>query len=59
MSPLAFKCIACQLPAEDEYHWYTDDGQEIVWRLCEGHCEFALEVSEFTLSYLDEWGTGD
>lgn len=50
----------CAAPAVDEYHWYQEitgyEGPatvEVVWELCEDHCNFALEVVEF-ISSLDE-----
>lgn len=54
MSELSYPCVCCHRPyAEDEYHWWLDDGQEIVWKLCEGCCEFAVDVVE-SISNL-EW----
>lgn len=32
--------------AEDEYHWFLDDGTEIVWKLCGECCDFAVEMVE-------------
>lgn len=53
-------CFAynCNLPAEDEYHFYSYvpalEGEfEVVWKLCEGHCEFAIDVVE-CISNLEE-----
>ena len=38
-------CIACNSPADDEYHWW--DGEiERVWYLCADCCEFACDVVE-------------
>lgn len=42
-----FACVCCRKRADDEYHWWTDDGQEIVWNLCEDCCEFAHDIVEF------------
>lgn len=44
--PLAYRCVCCRTyPADDEYHWWSGDG-EVVWKLCGGCCEFACDVVE-------------
>lgn len=62
--------ITCPLPAVDEYHWYEDvewrGGMvrvEVVWGLCEDHCNLAVEMVEW-ISEIDNeeeratWGPG-
>lgn len=50
--PLIYKCMCCHRhPAEDEYHWWSGE-KEVVWKLCGGCCEFAIEVVE-CISNLD------
>lgn len=51
MTPRIDFCIVagCMRRAEDEYHFFEDlwGGQvEITWKLCEGHCDFAMDVVE-------------
>lgn len=48
----------CPHPAVDEYHFYQyvlalDRTVEVVWPLCEDHCDFALDVVEY-ISNLDD-----
>ena len=52
--PARMRCVGCrgQKVAEDEYHWFTDDGQEIVWHLCDECLTFTEEVVE-SISQLD------
>ena len=54
MHELSFRCVGCKgrTKATDEYHWFMDDGQEIVWHLCDKCCEFAVDVVE-SISQLD------
>ena len=55
MPGLSFPCVCCHSPnAEDEYHWWLDDGQEIVWKLCDRCCEFAVEMVECISNLEDE-----
>ena len=47
MSGLSYPCVCCHSPnAEDEYHWFEPGGQEIVWKLCDRCCEFAVSMVE-------------
>lgn len=41
------RCVAgyCLKPGVDEYHWFDGD-REVVWVLCETHCNMAIEVVE-------------
>lgn len=41
----------CNLPGDDEYTYMDEDEQQgfayqVTWKLCAGHCEFAIEVVE-------------
>jgi hypothetical protein len=57
MSGSCYRCVCCHAPAVDEYHWWEDDysdGQEIVWHLCEGCCEFAISVVECVANIEEE-----
>ena len=45
MSGLSYPCVCCHTAAVDEYHWWWE-GQEIVWKLCEGCCDFAVDMVE-------------
>lgn len=62
-------CLCCSRPAEDEYHWYEtiraygeEKTVEVVWKLCEKCCEFAVDVVE-SVSNLEEeverWANDD
>lgn len=45
--PILYKCVCCRkYPSEDEYHWFTDEGREVVWKLCGDCCEFACDMVE-------------
>lgn len=57
--PLMYRCVCCRVhPADDEYHWYTDAGDKVVWKLCADCCEFACEMVELISnleSEVEEW----
>lgn len=46
MPELSFRCVCCHTVATDEYHWFLDSGDEIVWKLCGDCCEFACDMVE-------------
>lgn len=48
------RCVSCGRLAVDEYHWWEDDGEEIVWNLCASHCDFAMDVVE-SVAEIDGW----
>lgn len=54
MSQLRYRCVCCHTVATEEYHWYHDSGQEIVWRLCGECCDFAVEMVELLANIEEE-----
>lgn len=55
MPELSYPCVCCHKGwAVDEYHWFLDCGTEIVWKLCEECCEFAVEMVECISNLEDE-----
>lgn len=47
-------CHSCNLPADDEYHFENENGEEEVWWLCEGCCEFAIGIVEIVANIEEE-----
>lgn len=49
----------CHLLADDEYHWIDGEGNRNVWKLCEWHCQVAVEMVECVGEVIDKGGVDE